>query len=54
MAERQDEGAAGGSREDEELRNALARAVEDAERVIGGWTLPPPFRGHGPAGAEGE
>jgi hypothetical protein len=43
MAEPQDKGAAGGSRTDEELRNALQRAVEDAERVIGGSSLPLPF-----------
>lgn len=43
MEERQDKGAAGGSRTDEELRSALRRAVEDAERVIGGSTLPLPF-----------
>lgn len=47
MEERQDKGAAGGSRTDEELRSALARAVEDAERVIGGSTLPLPFDAEG-------
>lgn len=47
MEESQDKGAAGGSRTDEELRNALARAVEDAERVIGGSTLPLPFDADG-------
>lgn len=49
MAEPQDKDAAGGSRTDEELRNALARAVEDAERVIGGSTLPLPFDADGSA-----
>jgi hypothetical protein len=49
MAEPQDKDAAGGSRTDEELRNALARAVEDAERVIGGSTLPLPFDAAGAA-----
>ena len=49
MAEPQDKGAAGGSRTDEELRNALQRAVEDAERVIGGSTLPLPFDAEGAA-----
>jgi hypothetical protein len=49
MAEPQDKGEAGGSRTDEELRNALARAVEDAERVIGGSTLPLPFDAEGAA-----
>ena len=49
MAEPQDKGAAGGSRTDEELRNALRRAVEDAERVIGGSTLPLPFDADGAA-----
>lgn len=49
MEEPQDKGAAGGSRTDEELRNALARAVEDAERVIGGSTLPLPFDADGTA-----
>lgn len=49
MAEPQDEDAAGGSRTDEELRNALRRAVEDAERVIGGSTLPLPFDADGAA-----
>jgi len=49
MAEPQDKGAAGGSRTDEELRNALQRAVEDAERVIGGSTLPLPFNAEGAA-----
>jgi hypothetical protein len=49
MAEPQDKGAAGGSHTDEELRNALRRAVEDAERVIGGSTLPLPFDADGAA-----
>jgi len=49
MAEPRDKGAAGGSRTDEELRSALQRAVEDAERVIGGSTLPLPFDGDGAA-----
>lgn len=49
MAEPQDKDAAGGSRTDEELRNALQRAVEDAERVIGGSTLPLPFDAEGAA-----
>ena len=49
MAEPRDKGAAGGSRTDEELRNALRRAVEDAERVIGGSTLPLPFDAEGAA-----
>lgn len=49
MEEPQDKGAAGGSRTDEELRNALQRAVEDAERVIGGSTLPLPFDADGAA-----
>jgi hypothetical protein len=47
MEEPQDKGAAGGSRTDEELRSALRRAVEDAERVIGGSTLPLPFDAEG-------
>ena len=54
MAEPQDKGAAGGSRTDEELRSALARAVEDAERVIGGSTLPLPFDADGAAVEEVE
>ena len=54
MAEPQDKGAAGGSRTDEELRNALQRAVEDAERVIGGSTLPLPFDADGAAVEEVE
>jgi hypothetical protein len=54
MAELQDKGATGGSRTDEELRNALARAVEDAERVIGGSTLPLPFDADGAAVDEAE
>ena len=54
MAEPQDKGAAGGSRTDEELRSALRRAVEDAERVIGGSTLPLPFDADGAAVEEVE
>jgi hypothetical protein len=54
MAESQDKGAAGGSRTDEELRHALARAVEDAERVISGSTLPLPFDADGAAADEAE
>ena len=54
MEEPQDKGAAGGSRTDEELRNALQRAVEDAERVIGGSTLPLPFDADGAAVEEAD
>ncbi len=54
MEESQDKGAAGGSRTDEELRYALARAVEDAERVIGGSTLPLPFDADGVAVEEAD
>jgi hypothetical protein len=53
MAEPQEKGAAGGSRTDEEQRNALQRAVADAERVIGGSTLPLPFDADGSAAEDG-
>jgi hypothetical protein len=43
MEESQGKGERSRGRSDEELRHALARAVEDAERVIGAGTPLLPF-----------
>ena len=43
MEEPQDKGERARGRSDEELRHALARAVRDAEKVIGGATPLLPF-----------